>query len=60
MKQKSPKTSKMKLNRETLRRLVPDELQAAVGATTTICYPTTFAPTCYAGCETASCPDICY
>lgn len=49
----------MTLHRETLRQLCPAELLRAAGATATICYPPTFAPTCYAGCETASCPGIC-
>jgi hypothetical protein len=49
---------KMKLNRETLLQLVPDQL-GAVGGYSDFCYPPTFAPTCYNGCATASCPDIC-
>jgi hypothetical protein len=54
------KARTMTLHRETLRRLTLAQIEQAAGATGTGCYPPTFAPTCYAGCPTATCPDICY
>ncbi|HTQ78474.1 MAG TPA: hypothetical protein VMM92_00645 [Thermoanaerobaculia bacterium] len=57
---KSSSPKQMKLHRETLRSLVPEAAGRAVaGIETPGCYPPTFAPTCYDGCYTASCPGIC-
>ncbi|HXO41631.1 MAG TPA: hypothetical protein VN999_09295 [Thermoanaerobaculia bacterium] len=53
------KTAKLYLGRETLQRLAPEYLNRAAAATGNQCYPPTFAPTCYVGCNTATCPGIC-
>lgn len=52
-------TRKLKLNRETLQHLADARLSRAAAGTGSPCYPPTFAPTCYVGCHTASCPGIC-
>lgn len=53
------KTVKLHLGRETLQRLAAEYLDRAAAATGNRCYPPTFAPTCYVGCQTATCPGIC-
>jgi hypothetical protein len=54
------KTARMlQLSRETVAHLAVDRLAEVAAATGSRCYPPTFAPTCYAGCQTASCPGIC-
>ncbi len=54
-----PKIVKLHLGRETLQRLAPEYLDRVAAATGNQCYPPTFAPTCYVGCNTATCPGIC-
>jgi hypothetical protein len=54
-----PKIVKLHLGRETLQRLAAEYLDRAAAATGNQCYPPTFAPTCYVGCKTATCPGIC-
>jgi hypothetical protein len=53
------RTRKLQLSRETLKQLSADRLTRVAAGTGSGCYPPTFAPTCYVGCHTASCPDYC-
>jgi hypothetical protein len=59
MRPKTQSMKKMRLHRETLRRLVPDRLAAVAGGGPTLfCNPPTFDFTCFDGC-TEACSDTC-